>query len=248
MDSILSNTKLTKDKLVNSVVIASIKPNGSFRTYGSGIVVLWKDSIFIITCIHVIEEMRGKKIHAILLPCKGVHPQKSNSIAELNNPNFHKLDNESGSFDIVAYKLEMNIQEIKQYGLTWFDLSNYKPTKLNGLNVKSCGFSSDYLRENYIQGSLDKLLPDKNDEQVMDVKVEALSLTSISRPLKEMSFCIPKTGVPIGKGMSGGPIVDETQNSLVGMIIASISGGVVPNQKVVGTVFVSTDRIIEVIK
>jgi len=232
---------------MNSVVIASIKPNGSFSTYGSGIVVLWKDSLFIITCIHVIDEMKGEKIHAILLPCKGVHPQNPSSFAELNNPIFHKLDNEAGSFDIVAYELEMNVIEIKQMGLKWFNLSNYKPMNINGLSVKSCGFSADYIRENYIQCSLEKLLPDKKDEQVFEAEVGVLSLTDISRPLKEMKLCISMTGTPIGKGMSGGPIVDETKDILVGMIIASISGEFVPNQNVVGTVFVSTDRIIEVI-
>lgn len=239
------------------VLIGSLQPNGQGKTFGTGIIIEYRNHIFIVTCKHVFHEVNNKStIFAIPRPKQTLNPISGYKVIPLGEHYFHPDDDNDKTYDIVAFQVMDGDKSFflsnKISGITIDDVPKTIPCNLE---LFAAGYPIDYTKIYLSNKSEEKLPPKVIKGRFSKLEMDRLSQNGFIGRLSEGFSLKIETEEYLGKGASGGIIYQlNEQNSIapIGLILGeaniqqTFSDNSIRNIKAV--VFAKMERVAETIR
>lgn len=236
------------------VLIGSFKNDGKGETFGTGIIIKYKNQLYIISCKHVYHGIRDKNvIFAIPKPKQTMEPKGGYAIIYLDKPVFHPDDNDS-TYDVVAFKLLNNNETSLSFkNIFPLNITTFSEPLSNSQELFGAGFPVSYVKRLVANRTEDILSPQIVSGHEIKLDISKLSQIGFQRNLKE-GFFIETNDDDEGKGSSGGLIFRMKEDESIDPIGIRIGRADIeltfPNGKtrnINAIIFTQMKRVIETI-
>lgn len=249
------------EELLTAVVpLGGLKPDGSSKTEGSGLVVSRGNRCFVVTARHAVEALSG--FHLFVIPrCPAcIFPPDLDDLIRLEWPRFHPDDSSQLSHDIAVVPLAESKSQVLARGVRPFSLRrDYTPPALPpGTELFVAGYPSSYLATHHYTGddpeAMKEPLPPFVDYGRLvhfEGGIPEESIRPTGFPYRVANFLTARSHSDSkgGGGLSGGPVFTADTHLFAGVQIAGIDITITEGDsdpiRFVGFSFVPIERVLE---
>lgn len=206
------------------LVIVGASCDEDVYTDGTGFLVSKGSKTYVVTCRHVVFSHNDINFRFAIPKPKKTKNLKWTLI--LSEPFFHIDDTNISNSDICVLEiLNKNTESLHLEGFKTINFDNLLKSTMpiNGGDISVFGFPIDRIEPLLEENKPDELLPCTTLlANIIDIEIPKSSLSGFNGEYKsEIGIPAFTNDEPIGRGASGGPIIEKDKNCPCGVIIAS---------------------------
>jgi len=231
-----------------TVIVGAFTESSGPKTFGTGFVISYANTVYVVTCKHVIAEASSPDLFVIARPMKTKSPPGGYTPVRLGKPIYHPTDTDNLTQDIAVLKIaNVSRESFQQLGIRPLVLESSRAATREGTRLAAAGYPVEYADTELSLGVLEPLRPLRSIGTVKSVPIEDLTQRGFGATLAEAYFA--QTAEPLGKGASGGPVyLEGHEDVVVGVLLGFADLKITKDGRtsnLSGFVFASSVRVVE---